>query len=74
MATKLPTLAEYLASDDWQVFADALDSATLDELKQHAVEVSNWENEIDDEDSPDFDDVIMYEADLLDLISIREGN
>jgi len=73
MAKKLPTLEEYLASDDWEEFADRLDKATLDELKLHLIEVDKWESQIEDEDSPDFDDVIMYEADLIDLISLRES-
>ena len=72
MAKQLPTLAEYLASDDYEEFMEALDSATPDELKAHAESVALWENEVD-EDSPDFDDVIMYEADLIDRISMNEG-
>jgi len=67
---KLPTLAEYLADDEYIKWLDLAETKSLEELETYAQEVEKWELSASDEQ---LHDVQSWEADIQDLIDIKNG-
>ena len=67
----LPTLAEYLADDEYSKWLDLAETKTVAELEAYAEDVAKWELSVSDEQ---LYDVHSWEADIQDLIEIKNGN